>query len=213
MPMTHCVPCDRLEPQGSVKGLSTEQPDRLADQLTNRLDRFFADIEKRAYHMANYALGNPDDALDAVQEAMIGLVERYSNRPAEEWRPLFYTILHSRIRDRQRRSSVRKRFGGFLSLLNRDADQDADPFQEVQDHAAQDPEQSMSNEDTGAAIEQALKKLPWRQQQTFLLRIWEGCSVKQTAKVLGCSEGSVKTHLSRAMTTLREELGAFHYVE
>jgi len=201
---TFCVPYD---PVGS-KGRMTDQSTQVLDQL----DRFFAEIEKRAYHMANYALDNPEDALDAVQDAMIGLTERYITRPENEWRPLFYTILQSRIRDRQRRSTVRKRFSGLLSLLHHD-DDGADPIQEAPDPAAHDPEQSLANTDTGKAIELALQKLPYRQQQTFLLRIWEGCSVKQTASALGCSEGSVKTHLSRAMSALRDELGEFYHAE
>jgi len=202
---TLCAPHD---PVGSKEQV-TEQTTQVLDQL----NRFFADIEKRAYQMARYALANPDDALDAVQEAMLGLTERYSHRPEDEWRPLFYTILQSRIRDRQRHNNVRQRFNGLLSLFRHDTDHETDPFQETPDRNAHNPEQSMENEDTGAAIEQALKKLPYRQQQAFLLRTWEGCSVKQTAQALGCSEGTVKTHLSRAMSALRDELGEHYHAE
>jgi RNA polymerase sigma-70 factor (ECF subfamily) len=205
MLVNYCTPYD---PAGSKEQV-TEQ----STQLQGQLNHFFSEIEKRAYHMANYALGNADDALDAVQDAMLGLTEKYSHKPTDEWRPLFYTILQSRIRDRQRRATVRKRFGGLLSLLNNDESNEADPFQETPDLASQDPEQSLSNTDTGAAIKQALRKLPYRQQQTFLLRIWEGCSVKQTAAAIGCSEGTVKTHLSRAMAALRDELGELYHAE
>ena len=200
--------CATNDPFGSKEQV-TDQTTQVLDQL----NRFFADIEKRAYQMARYALANSEDALDAVQEAMIGLTERYSNRPQDEWRPLFYTILQSRIRDRQRRNGVRQRFNGLLSLFQHDEDNDTDPFQETPDRNVQNPEQSMANEDTGEAIEQALQKLPYRQQQAFLLRKWEGCSVKQTAQALGCSEGTVKTHLSRAMSALRSELGEHYHAE
>ena len=202
---TLCVPYD---PSGS-----DEQVTDQATPVQEQLNRFFSDTEKRAFQMARYALGNSEDALDVVQEAMIGLVERYSQRPESEWRPLFYTILQSRIRDKQRRNNVRQRFGGLLSLFQHDYEHESDPFQETPDRQSHDPEQSLANDDAGVAIEQALQHLPYRQQQAFLLRIWEGCSVSETAKALGCSEGTVKTHLSRAMATLRDELGDHYHAE
>ena len=202
---TLCVPYD---PSGS-----DEQVTDQATLVQEQLNRFFSESEKRAFQMARYALGSNDDALDVVQEAMIGLVERYSQRPESEWRPLFYTILQSRIRDRQRRNNVRQRFNGLLSLFQHDNEHESDPFQETPDRQSRDPEQSLANEDVSAAIERALQQLPYRQQQAFLLRVWEGCSVSETAAALGCSEGTVKTHLSRAMSALRDELGDHYHAE
>lgn len=199
---TLCVPYDPPESEKQLTDQTT--------QLQARLNRFFSASERRAFQMARYALGNTEDALDVVQEAMMGLVEKYSARPDNEWQPLFYTILQSRIRDRQRRNTVRQRFNGLLSLFHKD-DESIDPFQEAPDMNAHNPEQNLLSDDTGAAIEQALQKLPYRQQQAFLLRIWEGLSVRQTAAALGCSEGTVKTHLSRAMTALRDELGDIYH--
>lgn len=178
---------------------------------TGDFDRFFSEVERQAYRMADYALGNPDDALEVLQDAMLRLVEKYADRPRGDWPPLFYTILQSRIRDRQRRLAVRRRYAGLLSW-HRDSDAGTvDPFQQVPNWHETNPELELSGSNDALAIESAVKKLPYRQQQTFLLRTWQGMSVKQTARIMRCSEGSVKTHLSRANGALREMLAELRY--
>jgi RNA polymerase sigma-70 factor (ECF subfamily) len=172
------------------------------------MNRFLADVERRAFRMAQVQLRSVEDAQDAVQDAMIQLVKSYSTRPAAEWGPLFYKILTSRIRDCQRRRKVRNRvltlFGG-----QKDDDDDAlpDPIASAVDTAGRDPSEQVAQADAMGALEEALNRLPGRQREAFVLRILEGLDVEQTAQAMGCSEGSVKTHLSRAMHSLRKSLG------
>ena len=169
------------------------------------MEQFLASVEKRAYRMAKFATGHSDEALDIVQDAMFKLVEKYSDRNKDEWGPLFHTILQSRINDWHRKSLVRKKFSFFLSRN----DDDEDPVQSFPDPVAFDPARKLTGEQAVNHIELAIKNLPLRQQQAFLLRYWEEYDVAQTAKIMGCSQGSVKTHCSRAISTLREQLGDY----
>jgi RNA polymerase sigma-70 factor, ECF subfamily len=152
--------------------------------------------------MAEFATGNRDDALDLVQDAMLGLVKKYSDRGADEWGALFYRILQSRIRDGYRRARVRNRLFGWLGRV----DEDGDPLQAVADPVNNDPADTLVNRQAIERLERALKDLPLRQQQAFLLRSWEGLDTAATAFAMGCSEGSVKTHYARALHSLREQL-------
>lgn len=171
---------------------------------TQALDRFLAGVERRAFVMARFTTGNADDAHDIVQEAMLTLVCRYASRREQEWGPLFHTILQSRIIDWHRRNKVRNRlrvwFGG------KDEHDDADPWQNMVDNRSPDPPAQLRDKRAMAALESAIHRLPARQQQAFLLRVWEGLDVAQTAQAMKCSEGSVKTHYSRAVHALREQL-------
>lgn len=158
--------------------------------------------------MALIATANIDEAFDVVQDAMLAFVKRYATRPAAEWGVLFYRTLQSRITDWHRRATVRNRFRGWLGGSNQEPD-DEDPIATVPDTATPDPAEQMLRRDLGEAIENALRTLPLRQQQAFLLRAWEGLDVAETAFAMGCSEGSVKTHYSRAVHTLRNHLKEF----
>jgi RNA polymerase sigma-70 factor, ECF subfamily len=170
------------------------------------LDRFLTSIEKRAYRIARIALRHDEDALDSVQDAMLQLARRYGQRPSEEWRPLFYRILQNRIRDYQRRRSVRARFMSWLPAATLIDDDAQDPMESVADPSAAPPER-IATAEAMERLEEALAELPGRQQEAFMLRNFEGLDVAQTASAMGCSEGSVKTHYSRAVHTLRERLG------
>jgi RNA polymerase sigma-70 factor (ECF subfamily) len=172
------------------------------------MNRFLADVERRAFRIAQVALRSVEDAQDAVQEAMFQLAKRYADRPTAEWPPLFYKILQSRIRDTQRRRMVRNKVLSFFGGQKED-DDDAlpDPIASAPDPAGRDPSEQVAQADAMAALETALSRLPGRQREAFMLRILEGLDVEQTAQAMGCSEGSVKTHLSRAMHSLRERLG------
>ncbi|MGD0624385.1 MAG: RNA polymerase sigma factor [Thermodesulfobacteriota bacterium] len=165
------------------------------------LDRFLADVERRAFRMAKFASGNTDEALDLVQEAMLQFVRRYANRPPEEWNPLFYRVLKSRITDWYRRTFVRKRFLAWLGRA--DEEEQEDPLQNLPDPANPNPSDHILRQEERTALEKAIRRLPLRQQQAFLLRAWEGMDVAQAAFAMGCSEGSIKTHYSRAVHTLR----------
>lgn len=172
------------------------------------LDRFLVSVEKRAFRIARIAVRNDDDALDIVQDAMLQLARRYAQRPADEWRPLFYRILQNRIRDCQRRRKVRAKLMSWLPGWKNDEDDvAADPYDGVADARPQ-PQDVLVTDQAMAKLEVALAALPGRQQEAFMLRNFEGMDVAQTAEAMGCSEGSVKTHYSRAVHTLREQLGA-----
>ncbi len=168
------------------------------------LDKFLQSVQARAYRIAQISTGNSEDALDVVQDAMFKLVEKYSDRPEGEWTPLFYRILHSRINDFHRRNNVRNRHRSWLGSNDEDGE---DPVQTAPDPAGHSPEQNSLTNQSMDKLQSVLNKLPMRQQQAFLLRAWEGLDVKQTAAVMSCAEGSVKTHYSRAIHSLREQLG------
>ena len=171
---------------------------------TQALDRFLAGVERRAFVKARIATGNADDAHDIVQDAMLTLVRSYASRREQEWGPLFHTILQSRITDWHRRNKVRNRLRVWFG--KRDEDDEDDPLQNIADGRSPDPLSQMKDKQAMAALETAIHKLPARQQQAFLLRVWDGLDVAQTARAMKCSEGSVKTHYSRAVHALREQL-------
>ncbi len=152
--------------------------------------------------MARLATGDTDDALDLVQDAMCDFARRYAVRPETEWKVLFHCVLQSRITDWYRRASVRNRFRLWFNADGEDGGED--PLQNVADPAAPDPAELMNRQDMAAALENALRRLPMRQRQAFLLRAWEGLDTAQTAAAMGCSAGSVKTHYSRAVHALQE---------
>ena len=149
------------------------------------------------------ATGNADDALDILQDAMYKLVQKYSRRDPGEWGPLFQTILQSRIKDYYRRNTTRNRFRVWLGGGENN---DIDPIQTMADESAILPEEGLDSGRSVDELDSAVRQLPLRQQQAFMLRALEGLDVVQTAKVMKCSEGSVKTHYSRAIHTLREKL-------
>jgi RNA polymerase sigma-70 factor (ECF subfamily) len=172
-------------------------------QTRQSMDAFLAEVERRAFLMARYSLRNEDDALDVVQDAMIKLVSKYADRPQAEWKPLFYRILKNRIVDLQRRSNVRQRFMAWLPT-NPEA---PDPVEEAPGRPVEQPDRQLELSASMATLQQAVSSLPARQQQAFMLRALEGMSVRQASQAMGCSEGSVKTHYSRAVHSLRATLG------
>jgi RNA polymerase sigma-70 factor (ECF subfamily) len=174
-------------------------------QREQQLNRFLAGIERRALRIAEIAVRDRDDALDLVQEAMIKLARKYGGRPSEEWPPIFYRILQNGIRDWHRRQAVRRRFMGWLSRESRDAD-DRDMIAEAPDPAGRTPDLDLESAEAMDQLERAVSALPARQQEAFVLRTFEGLDVAGTAVAMGCSEGSVKTHYSRAIHALRATL-------
>jgi len=171
------------------------------------MERFLASVERRAFRMAQIATNSTDDALDIVQEAMLGLVKRYGAKPEEEWKPLFYRILTNSIRDWYRRTKVRNRWRSWMQKIGNANDAEAlDPIESLPDPDAHNPEDQVMIGDSVVALDAAIRTLPPRQQQAFLLRAWEGLSVNETAVVMKCSAGSVKTHYARALRALRKLL-------
>jgi RNA polymerase sigma-70 factor (ECF subfamily) len=171
-------------------------------------DRFLAGVQKRAFVMARLATGNDDDAMDIVQDAMYVFVRTYSGKSEEEWPPLFRRTLQSRITDWHRRNNLRERFRGWLAMGDSDEEQE-DPLQNLPDLSSPDPHRELVRAGLGEAIQQALRRLPLRQRQAFLLRAWEGLDVAETAEAMGCSAGSVKTHYFRACGALRAMLAEY----
>lgn len=179
-----------------------------ASDGTMDLEAFLRSVERRSFLMARLALGNDDDALDALQDTMLRLVQRYADRPPAQWRPLFHRMLQNRITDTRRRRAVRARLFGWMERT-RDDHEDS-PIDELPDPAVTDPARLTASEHAASTLTAAVAALPRRQQQAFMLRCWEGLSTTETAAAMGCSEGSVKTHYSRALAALREQLGDHH---
>ena len=164
------------------------------------LEGFLDAIAPRAYRFAEAGLRHREDALDAVQDAMLKMLG-YRDRPAGEWTPLFWTILRSRIVDAQRRRTLRL---GWMTS--------ADERQEAGvEWAGDEPDPAAAHDGREAWTElaEALRGLPRRQREAFTLRVLEELDVATTARVMGCGEGSVKTHLSRARDALQKRLEDF----
>ena len=176
------------------------------------LGDFLAGAERRAYKQALFALRDEDGALDVVQDAMLKLAEHYSDRPAQELPLLFTRILQNAIHDYFRRLKVRSTWVTLLSALSGNQDNEDDPLETLE--AAEGTEAAESAADRAeraqivAMIEEEIARLPARQRQAFLLRYWEDMDVAETASAMGCSEGSVKTHCSRATHALAQALVA-----
>lgn len=168
------------------------------------LDAFLAGVERRALRMAEFATRDRDEALDLVQDAMLRFVRRYHDRPAPERAPLFYRVLENRILDWHRQ---RQRQGRWWQRIYHDSDADEeDPISQLPAPESAGPLSVLERERSMSRLEAALQALPLRQQQVFLLRVWEGLDVASTARALALSQGSIKTHLSRALARLRTEL-------
>ena len=166
------------------------------------LSRFLAEVERRAYKQALFAVRDEHGALDIVQDSMMKLTEKYSGKPVEEFPMLFQRILQNTIRDYYRRQKVRSLWTTLLSSFSPHQEEEYDPLEtlEVEDDSNKihRPEETLARSQVVKLIEQALEILPARQREAFLLRYWEELDVSQTAAAMGCSEGSVKTHCSRA---------------
>jgi RNA polymerase sigma-70 factor (ECF subfamily) len=174
------------------------------------LAEFLASAERRAYKQALFALRDEDNALDVVQDAMLKLSEHYSDRPAPELPLLFTRILQNAIHDFFRRQKVRSTWVTLLSAFSGNQESEEDPLETLE--AAEGSEAAESAADHAeraqvvGIIEEEIANLPPRQRQAFLLRYWEDMDVAETAAAMGCSEGSVKTHCSRATHALAQAL-------
>jgi RNA polymerase sigma-70 factor, ECF subfamily len=196
---------DTLSCELAAPGRKADRQD-VATTNDDALDRFLKSLERRALRMAEFATGQREEALDLVQDAMFGFVRHYAGKPEAEWTPLFYRVLDNRLNDWHRRRQVRTR---WTDTIARAADDAVDPLAQVADCADPGPLLRLADTQAAAALDAALRALPLRQRQAFLLRVWEGFDVATTAAAMRCSEGSVKTHLSRALAALRRALEAY----
>ncbi|OGB23027.1 MAG: RNA polymerase sigma factor [Burkholderiales bacterium RIFCSPLOWO2_02_FULL_57_36] len=178
------------------------------------LSTFLESVERRAFKQALYAVRKDESALDIVQDAMIKLAGKYGDKPAAELPLLFQRILQNTIHDYFRREKVR---GTWISLFSSlvPRSEDSEDFDLLDTHEAEEgSDASESSEDKVgrhqilAAIDEEVQKLPARQREAFLMRYWQDMDVAETAAVMGCSEGSVKTHCSRATHALAQALRA-----
>ena len=176
------------------------------------LNGFLKEVERRAFKRTVYAVRDEDAALDIVQDAMIRLAENYADRPAEEWPMLFQRILSNATLDWFRRRRTRESvMQTFSSLQVPDEDGESTDLLEFLDgasdaHQDEAGEPLLLRKQTVALLDEEISRLPARQREAFLLRYWEELDVSETAEVMGCSEGSVKTHCSRAVHALAKAL-------
>jgi len=176
------------------------------------LSNFLASVERRAFKQALFAVRDEDAALDIVQDSMMRIAEKYGDRPAEELPPLFQRILQNAIRDHFRRTRTRGEMFTSLTAFEGDEENPADALETLEtDEEANPfaaPLAALLRAETLNLVEEALKNLPPRQREAFLLRYWEGLDIAETAAIMGCTEGSVKTHCSRATHALAAALEA-----
>jgi RNA polymerase sigma-70 factor (ECF subfamily) len=214
-----------LTPFGQDFGACFPHSDPLIAQQTTRLTAriftlasqrelsdFLLASERRAFKQAMFAVRNEESALDIVQDAMMKLAEKYGDRPAEEFPQLFQRIMQNLIRDFYRRSKVRSLWTTLLSSFSSDDDEDYDLLETIEaesgSYTPNSPDGQLQQTQVLGIIEEEIKLLPTRQREAFLMRYWEDMDVAETASAMGCSEGSVKTHCSRATNTLANALKA-----
>lgn len=172
------------------------------------LSDFLASVERRAFKQTVYAVRDEHASLDIVQDAMMKLAEKYGQHPVAEFPMLFQRILQNTMRDFWRRQKVRNLWTTLLSSFSQSDDgEERDPLETIDvEDDSDEPSAQLQRSQTIKLIERALEKLPARQREAFVLRYWEDMDVNETASVMGCSGGSVKTHCSRAVHALATEL-------
>jgi RNA polymerase sigma-70 factor (ECF subfamily) len=180
------------------------------------LSDFLASVEKRAYKRSLYHVRNEEAALDIVQDSMMKLVEHYAGKPATELPLLFQRILSNTTLDWFRRQKTRNALFSNYNDFGHDNEQESTDFLEIlgtdnHNPVTESAQDLFSRTETVREIESALQNLPGRQREAFLLRYWEELDVAETAAAMGCSEGSVKTHCSRAIQALHKALIAKGY--
>jgi RNA polymerase sigma-70 factor (ECF subfamily) len=172
---------------------------------SQELSDFLRDIERRAFKQTVYAVRDDHAALDIVQDAMLKLAEKYAAKPVTEYPMLFQRILQNTMRDYWRRQKVRNLWTTLLSSFGagENGEEDRYPLDTIDvGDESENPMGQLERSQTLRMIEKALEKLPARQREAFVLRYWEDMDVAETASMMGCSQGSVKTHCSRAVHTM-----------
>ncbi len=177
------------------------------------LSDFLKSVEKRAFKRSVYHVRNDESALDIVQDSMMKLAEHYGHKPVEELPMLFQRILSNCTLDWFRRQKTQKALFSTMSDFDNGSEEEGFDLLETL-HASNSGEQNESAEthsermQTLREIEIEVQELPTRQREAFLMRYWEDMDVAETAAAMGCSQGSVKTHCSRAVQALGKALSA-----
>lgn len=187
------------------KPLQSQDASILKSTAESRLKNFMQDVTGRALVMMESATqGQHGIAMDLVQEAFISLHKSYAEKSTEEWYPLFYTILNNKLQDWRRKEARRNQPFSFFKKVSLD-DEEVE-FDNLVDESTPSPLEFLDQAVTAEQIQEAIAKLPVRQQQAFMLRAWEGFDTQTTAQIMNCTEGSVKTHYHRAIQGLRASL-------
>lgn len=187
------------------KPLQSQDASILKSTAESRLKNFMQDVTGRALVMMESATqGQHGIAMDLVQEAFISLHKSYAEKSTEEWYPLFYTILNNKLQDWRRKEARRNQPFSFFKKVS--LDDDEVEFDNLVDESTPSPLEFLDQAVTAEEIQEAVAKLPVRQQQAFMLRAWEGFDIQTTAQIMNCTEGSVKTHYHRAIQGLRASL-------
>lgn len=200
--------------QASFANISRQTREGATLASRSELSQFLEGIEKRAFKQAVFAVRDEEAALDIVQDAMLRLAEKYGHRPVSELPMLFHRIMQNAIRDWYRRQKVRSLWTTLLSSLGsgREDDDEQDPLETmlpgIGSNSREAPAERFEQAQVLEIIEQEISRLPARQREAFILRYWEELDVAETARAMNCSEGSVKTHCSRAAHALQAALSA-----
>ena len=201
-----------LSLQTSQFNSSPLQNEPLTLASDKELSDFLASVEKRAFKRSLYHVRDEEAALDIVQDSMMKLAEHYGDKPPNELPMLFQRILSNCTLDWFRRQKVRNAWVTLFSNMGKKSDEsdDYDPLEQLQaaddSQIHQDGAQKLEQSQLLRSLEAEIAKLPARQREAFLMRYWDELSIAETAQIMGCSEGSVKTHCSRATQTLANAL-------
>ncbi|HEX4843977.1 MAG TPA: RNA polymerase sigma factor [Limnobacter sp.] len=176
---------------------------------TRELEDFLKEVSPRAFRQALFAVKNEETALDLVQDSMMKLSDKYGDKPKEELPMLFTRILQNTILDFHRRQKVRNTWTTLFSSFQKKDEEEYDVLENLlsqDEHLNASAQDELEQSQNMAAIQEAIENLPERQRQAFILRYWEEMDLAETAEIMGCSEGSVKTHCSRATKALANVL-------
>lgn len=189
--------------------MTTESEQTYKETEYKDINAFLMEIEKKAYRMVLLSVGQHADAIDILQDSMIKLVQKYADKPSSQWKPLFYRIVSNKITDWHRHQKLKNMLFFWKSDSSGES-LDNDLVDENKPLLL--PEDELVKEQQQASMLRELEALSDKQRQCFLLRSWEGLSVAETAEVMECSQGSVKTHYFRAVNKLRAVIGDVHHV-
>jgi RNA polymerase sigma-70 factor (sigma-E family) len=158
----------------------------------DRLDRLLAERGDHLLHAATALTGSRLDAEDLLQAAVERLLRR--RRRVDDLEAYLRRTLYNLAVDGWRRRGAWHRRRTLMPSLPDDA-------------IGPDP---VSTVDLRDALVRALRELPPRQRAVLVLRYWEQLTQAETAELLGCSEGTVKSTASRGLSRLRELTASWH---